>query len=80
MMREPQKALERFHQALQIAQALGDKFRQGSALERFFEVYRDLEELGRALEFGVKALRLYQASGEKFSEAVLNYVLMHIAF
>jgi len=54
------KALECFDQALRIAQALGDKFRQGRALELTGDVYASSGKFENTLRSYEEALQLYQ--------------------
>src|SRR4029078_7017730 len=65
------KAVEHYDQALHIALQLGDKFRQGRALQRSALAYEALEQWEKALQTSEESLTLFRASGEKSDEATI---------
>lgn len=65
---EQLKALDAFGQALVIAQAMGDKYRQGRMVEFIAGVHKSTGDLDKGLQGQIEAAKLFQAVGDRVKE------------
>lgn len=66
LLRESEKALDYFDQAMQLAQSTDDLYMQGAIYHSLTQVYLDLNQYDKALNIGHQAVEI----GEKLNNAV----------